>query len=122
MISLIITSIAAASAPSGISRSVRLATYCTAARWKSSEVAKPGAIMHFTEDNEAFRRITHVVVVVPTGPTAGLLLDYEVIVSRGPARATVVNNASYAIVKGTVRFPNPPLGGVWTQEFITRSL
>jgi hypothetical protein len=92
--------------------------------WLSSPLSEERTLQAgFTSDAHSYPGEKHIIVVVYQGQTEGQVFDLKEGVAAGKRLLSVVNNGAFSMARnGKVRFTEPPLGGVWTQEFLKKAI
>jgi hypothetical protein len=73
-------------------------------------------------DRKAYEGKDHIVVVVFESNTNGQVFDLRAEYENKQYVYTVVNNGSFTLKNGRLEFLDPPLGGVWTQEYLEKNI
>jgi len=74
------------------------------------------------EDSSSYPGERHLVIVVMRGDRSGEVFDTRLQREGGKQKFTIENNADFKATGKLITFNNPPLGGVWTQDYLKRSI
>jgi len=116
MLHLTAQNVDAASSPS-------LAVYCAVSKWLPRDWRGRHAKVFVHRDTISYGGTPHTIVVLTNDKLSGLVFDSETFRrDRRHIVAKLINNAHFRMMKRNIDYPDPPLGGVWTQDVLSRSL
>jgi hypothetical protein len=73
-------------------------------------------------DRESYPSKDHIIVVVFETDSKGQVFDLTAECKNKQCVYTIVNNGSFMLNKSHLEFLDPPLGGVWTQEYLEANI
>jgi hypothetical protein len=95
--------------------------YCLVHLWPKSELRVTTGAYYSYRDTQSYRGTTHVILVTRSGKRRGQVFDFEVHKKAIPV-VRLVNNANIRFTRKGPEFATPPLGGVWTQDFLLHAM
>lgn len=76
----------------------------------------------FTHDSESYPGETHLIVVVYENGSHGQFFDLKQKTNGTKHAFDIENNGAFTLKGNKLEFTNPPLGGVWTQNYLERGI
>ena|SRR5437763_1681986 len=92
--------------------------------WLSSPLSEQNTLrVGFIRDTTSYPGERHLVVAVYQSISDGQVFDLREESNGKKHLLTIENNGKFSITgKGKIKFVDPPLGGVWTQQFLEASI